>query len=480
MRSSASPTPVRVVLGVLFTSAIILACGSSETSLFGDPTGDGTSGGTSSGTSGEGSSGVFNPNGDGGTSGDDDGGLKACATETKKAERLPLDLYLMVDTSGSMSGTVAGGGTKWEAVRTALKGFIADPKSAGLGVGLQYFPKIVNAAAPTTCGTDAACGAYSPCIRNKACTKAPLKFCTTDADCPGAKCEDLGSCPNSPGYACVRTAFNCPTGPCSYFTFSYCSGRDSCTATDYATPAVAIGKLPGAGNAQQTALTASLDARTVDGFTPTHPSLQGAVDAAKAYAVANPTHVVVAVYVTDGFPTECTVQDIPTIATVAGAAKSGTPSIKTFVIGVFSNDEQTQATTNLNQIATAGGTNPAFIISTTSNVTQQFQAALDKIRGSSLPCEYTLPKPTTGTPDYEKVNVQVTSGAGAKSLLPLAGANASACTAAGGWYYDVDPKTGGTPTKVIICPSSCTSLNADPNAQIDVLLGCKTVTTVPK
>src|SRR5262245_2883853 len=38
---------------------------------------------------------------DGGTGGiPDDGGLKACATEQQQATLLPLDLYIMQDTSG--------------------------------------------------------------------------------------------------------------------------------------------------------------------------------------------------------------------------------------------------------------------------------------------------------------------------------------------------------------------------------------------
>ncbi len=472
------------VASLIAAAAIAVACGSSEDSLFQDPslTGGDAGDNGSSGSSG-GSSGIFTGDDSGASSssgGDGDGGLNACATETKKAERIPLDLYFMVDTSGSMSQTVAGGGTKWEAVRTALKQFVADPKSAGLGVGLQYFPKINNVNAPTKCGTDAACNGFGPCINNKACEALgpgnTIILCKTSADCPGnAPCSDFGRCPGTQ-YSCVKNFASCPIGvQCSYFDYSYCTGRDSCTATDYAGPSVPFGALPGA----QVALTTSLDARTVDGLTPTSAALTGALDAAKAQAVANPTHAVIAVFVTDGFPTECTTQDIPGVAAIAQAGVMGTPSVKTFVIGVFTDTEKAQATTNLNQIAAAGGTTSAFVISTSANVTQQFQAALDAIRGSSLPCEYTLPKPTTGTPDYEKVNVQLTSGAGAKSLLPYA-TSAAACGNGPGWYYDNDPKNGGTPTKVIICPSSCSALNGDPNAQMDVLLGCKTVTRVPK
>ena len=44
----------------------------------------------------------------------------SCATSMVKAEKVPLDMYVMLDQSGSMSDTVAGGGTKWTAVTGAL------------------------------------------------------------------------------------------------------------------------------------------------------------------------------------------------------------------------------------------------------------------------------------------------------------------------------------------------------------------------
>ena len=80
--------------------------------------------------------------GDGGTDNDaefDEAG--ACAGETRKAELVPLDMYLMVDQSGSMSSPPSGGGgsSKWDAMISALTQFVSAPEAAGLGVGLQYF-----------------------------------------------------------------------------------------------------------------------------------------------------------------------------------------------------------------------------------------------------------------------------------------------------------------------------------------------------
>jgi hypothetical protein len=45
------------------------------------------------------------------------------------------------------------------------------------------------------------------------------------------------------------------------------------------------------------------------------------------------------------------------------------------------------------------------------------------------------------------------------------------CTNAGGWYYD----NPAAPTKVILCPATCMTVQADSNAKVDVQFGCDTI-----
>jgi hypothetical protein len=59
----------------------------------------------------------------------------ACEGVSEKADLVPLDLYIMLDRSGSMVL-----GQWWDDVVSALKQFIGSPASTGLGVGLQVFP----------------------------------------------------------------------------------------------------------------------------------------------------------------------------------------------------------------------------------------------------------------------------------------------------------------------------------------------------
>ena len=63
----------------------------------------------------------------------------ACATDVVMANPVPLDLFLMLDQSRSMTETVSGGSTKWAAVTGAMTTFMAQPGLDGVSVGLQYF-----------------------------------------------------------------------------------------------------------------------------------------------------------------------------------------------------------------------------------------------------------------------------------------------------------------------------------------------------
>lgn len=89
----------------------------------------------------------FGTDGDAGADGGGDD--TACSETSEKAELLPLDMYIMLDRSRSMGWTfdsrqAASGGfrspdARWGAIILALKEFLGDPKSEGIGVGLQYF-----------------------------------------------------------------------------------------------------------------------------------------------------------------------------------------------------------------------------------------------------------------------------------------------------------------------------------------------------
>ena len=102
------------------------------------------------------------------------GGAMTCASETHEAKPVPVDLMLLVDTSGSMY-ELAGGQTKWLLAQNALNMFVRDPRSAGLGIGLQFFP-IGGDDRP--CGDDSDCATSLDQMPNPG-TCAPKSVCTT-------------------------------------------------------------------------------------------------------------------------------------------------------------------------------------------------------------------------------------------------------------------------------------------------------------
>jgi hypothetical protein len=412
-------------IGLLLTFlggfALVASCGGpSGDSGFGSSSGGSGSG--SGGFGGSGSGGASSGSGSGGQLGWGDASTGptsldgACAATSSKGQQAPLDIYMMLDQSGSMGEMVAGGTTKWAAVTAALNTFVMTPQQ-GVSVGLQYF-------------------GLPPAMSGGSCTNGSK--CKKAADCPGGTCLPFVN-------LCI-----CPG-----------AGTDSCNGADYAKPDVEIAPLPGVASAISTSI--GMHAPTT--ATPTSAALQGATQHASDWAKAHPGDVVIALLATDGDPTECDT-NIANIQMIASTAASATPKILTFVIGVGTSSG------NLNAIAMAGGTGQAFIVDTTMNVNQQFLDALNKIRGTALGCSYAIPVPKSGTPNYNQVNVQYTSSPGAAPVLIPKVSDQSKCPSSGNaWYYDND----SAPTMIVLCDSTCKSVLSTSTGEVDVLLGCTTI-----
>ena len=109
-----------------------------------------------------------------------------------------------------------------------------------------------------------------------------------------------------------------------------------------------------------------------------------------------------------------------------------------------------------------------------------FLDALNAIRGKKLACEYQVPSPPPGeTLNYGELNVEHTPPGQTQPVTVLYVGDAGNCNpTAGGWYYDADPKTGGIPTKIIMCPATCGAFAA--GGQVDIRVGCKTQIAPPK
>jgi hypothetical protein len=90
----------------------------------------------------------------------------------------------------------------------------------------------------------------------------------------------------------------------------------------------------------------------------------------------------------------------------------------------------------------------------------------------ALTCSYSIPPAMTGSIDFGKVNVQLTSGVGTVATIGYR-TSADACSG-GGWYYDVAP-SAGTPTQIVLCPSTCSNLQVDTSGQAQIVFGCTTI-----
>lgn len=445
--------------------------------------GSNSGGGNTGGGGGSNDVGGFSPGGSGGRG---QGGADACAGVSVKAELVPLDMYILLDKSGSMAdaaGKGPGALTKWEAVTAALEAFFVDPQSAGIGVGLQFFPIIVPNV-PDTCTNSAQCGAAAPCFLH-ACEEQLLLGnvvpCDVDAECgAGDSCAPLGVCSANAGYVCLyqtpEVSCGSGLGQCVEITQSFCVNEDSCLAGDYAAPAVEIQDV--ASGAQS--LLGAIAAQDPEGATPTAPALAGAIQHAREWAAANPGRKVVAVLATDGLPTECQPQEIGPIADIAEQGADGSPSVLTFVIGVFGQGDL-GAQPNLDMIADGGGTSSAFFITDAQDVTQAFVDALKAIQVQTLACEYKLPAAPDGSElDYALVNVQHTPGSETAGKTVYYVGSAQGCDAAmGGWYYDADPAKGEAPTKIVMCPTTCAALETL-GGEVDIEMGCQTIVPEPK
>jgi hypothetical protein len=296
-------------------------------------------------------------------------------------------------------------------------------------------------------------------------------------------CQRIQNCGGSPCVQGPTATVTCGTG-CANFP-GYCQKRDVCTSASYATPDVAIATLPAAAASLMT----SLAGHTPSGFTPTGPALEGALMFARARIAAMPTHRVAIVLVTDGLPggfipgyppAACTPADPAGIATLLSGPNGagGTPSVPTFVIGVFSpGNAAAMAQTNLNILATAGKTAPAVIIDTSQDVSAALRNALKQVQSKAIACEYKIP--SSGV-NPGNVNVSFTNGAGSATTIghnaALDGSmDGSGCDARGGWYYDSANPMMIAPTKITACPASCSMFQTDLNGHVDVVLGCPTI-----
>jgi hypothetical protein len=250
---------------------------------------------------------------------------------------------------------------------------------------------------------------------------------------------------------------------------------EGCDQAACGTPLVGLGALTAAaapGDAQEQKLIDATNAATPgmpgDG-TPIFAALGGALTWAAEQRAKTPTENSVVVLVTDGQANGCG-DNINNIARLASNALA-TSGVRTYAIGLTGSQQR-----DINQIARAGGTERGIFVSDGANTERDLLDALGAIRGQVLDCDFPVPAPKPGMDvDLSFINVNFTPSGGTPATLAQV-ANESACGDQPAWYYD-DPST---PSRIVLCPTACTTVTADGMAKLDILLGCATVTDVPE
>jgi hypothetical protein len=211
-----------------------------------------------------------------------------------------VDLWVAFDISGSMNDAYDTG-TRLDLAKGGIDGFTATATRAA--AGLVVFPK-AGTGGPTSCCVDADCGAFGPCTLLV------------------------------PGFPCTTIPGTCASG-------------SGCVASAYDSVDVPLTPLPDAAHV----FTNFLATVTASGGSTLAPALERMAQRAAASATTNPSNKTVMVLMTDGTPGGCASRNTEAdVAAIATTARTGSPSIKTYVISLGVDP------TPLEQIATAGGT----------------------------------------------------------------------------------------------------------------------------
>jgi hypothetical protein len=435
-----------VLVSVLGVGLLVAGCGSGSGESSGPSKGAGVGGsGFALGTGGSGNNGYT-----------DDGGMtggktvateellaqikdSACSSWSSELEVAPSLLEFVVDTSGSMLELAPQSKlSKWAVTRDAISAAIEEFLPDDTAIGILFFPN--------------------------------------QATIPNQLANDPNSAP-LPVSECVNTA-----------------------------AMVKVGPLGAQGSAQRAALAQSLANVQPAGGTPT--------DDAYVYALANgmqpavqtyPGYVRYMVLITDGQPTilqGCKgtgetahpVDWTPIEGRIRDAADSPS-AIKTFIMGTPGSAAQSTTGEDgrpwLSLAACVGRTQRSedcsnegpnychYDLSGSSDLAKDLTDGLRDIT-RKIPCRFNMPSaPANCVLDSASLNViyQENYSNGQAGQTWIIGQSDASCGTAGaddGWYVDPDANM------IVLCPTTCQTVQSDQKARLEILSGCHTLYAPPQ
>jgi len=211
-------------------------------------------------------------------------------------------------------------------------------------------------------------------------------------------------------------------------------------------------------------------------LTPTEGALRGLTQ----FTAANksPNRLIIGILVTDGIPSTCNTSD--SVLTQIVQNHFSATGIHTFIVGMSgANFTKLETWASYTGSLTHDDTNDAC--GTCNNCTCHhynvgdgspavFIAALNAIQNAVLSCTFQVPTPTTGVLNPDAVSVEyLVNGQPPPVKLPKV-TNAAACNGPG-WYFGYDAQN--KPITINLCPASCTTVQGDPNAEINIRIACQ-------
>jgi hypothetical protein len=337
-----------------------------------------------------------------------------CVDETATAEPVPLDIYFMLDASTSMSS----------------------PAGFGAAGDCDVSPP------------------FSPTVNARWCSAV----------------NAIAGYVSSPEAAGNKAAIQ-------YFQHYT---NHNCNGTGYDVPAVPLGVLTGSFTGHATTLVqqnpGGLNWAYPWSGTPTEGGLRGLT----LFTAANqtPGRVIIGILVTDGQPGSCATSDA-TLKSIAQNHFNAT-GIHTFMVGIagadftrlenwasytgaLPHDDTNDACGNCN-----GCTCHHYNVGTGSPTV--FIAALKAIQNAVLSCTFQVPTPSSGILNPDAVKVEYLPGGNPPPVELPKVQGAAQCTGPG-WYYEYDAQ--GNPTTINLCPASCTTVQADTNAEVKIRIACQ-------
>jgi hypothetical protein len=328
----------------------------------------------------------------------------------------PTTLYIMFDQSASMASG------KWTPAVTALKGFVNDPDSAGLGVALQYFP-----VSGGQCSTG---NVYKTPAVGPVALPGSAKTITDSL---------AAHSPNGIGTP-IEGALRGVTEYCKQFQAS--KPNEQCVAV-----LVTDGKpeLASGCTEDSAKLAAIAKAANDAGVITFAVGLNGAkFDLLDQIAM-------------QGGAPDCDTNNTHYACDVSSGADQLSVALATIREKVVKT-----VTTQVTHTVTTTVTHEVTHTVTHTKTVQQVQQ-------STLPCTWAVPSDNAQSFDQNKVNIRLTNNDMQSTFVRV---NSKDECRPEAWYYD-DPSN---PKNFIACDQTCQEITAATDAKIDILLGCPTIT----